>query len=140
LTFVIVSISLNLNYQIPLIQLDLRHNLSETSLIRDNFNFRIVNFPSICSNIPAASADELFVSQLKRCSGAWILLSFIESVSQMNTHMFGLYWLQVISFVLTPNFSPCVTHNRLLHQQHDECHLWNRTLFTILSFCVQLQF
>ena len=22
------------------------------------------------------------------------------------------------------------------HQQHHECHLWNRTLFTILSFCV----
>ena len=22
------------------------------------------------------------------------------------------------------------------HDQHDECHLWNRTLFIILSFCV----
>ena len=93
MAFVIVSIYLNLNYQIPLIQLNLRHNLSETSLISDNFNFRVVNFSSICSNIPAASADELFVSQLKWCSGAWILLSFIESVT--NEHWY--VWFVLIA-------------------------------------------
>jgi hypothetical protein len=25
------------------------------------------------------------------------------------------------------------------HDQHDQCHLWNRTLFIILSFCVYFQ-
>jgi hypothetical protein len=104
LTFFIVSISLNLNYQIPLIQLDLLHNLKETFLIRDTFNFHVLNFPFLCSNIPAAPADGVYVSQLKWCSTSWaspiwILLSFIESVSQMNTDMFDLYWLQVILFV-----------------------------------------
>ena len=110
----IVSIYLNLNNQVPLIQLDLRHNFSEASLIRDNFNFRVVNVPSICSNILASSTYELFVSQLKRCSGALILLSFIESVLQMNTDMFGLYLLQIISFVFADDLSPCVTYDQLL--------------------------
>jgi hypothetical protein len=37
---------------------------------RDDFNFPIVNFPFICSNIPAASAYEVFISQLIRYSRA----------------------------------------------------------------------
>jgi hypothetical protein len=104
LTFFIVSIFLNLNYQIPLIQLDLLHNLKETFLIRDTFNVHVLNFPFLCSNIPAAAADGVYVSQLKWCAASWaspiwIVFSFIESVSQINTDMFGLYWLQVILFV-----------------------------------------
>ena len=56
------------------------------------------------------------------------------------TDMFGLYLLQVISLSLL------TTCNHLWHmtgcwrQQHHECHLWIRTLFTIFNFCVQLQF
>ena len=99
MTFVIVSISLNLNYQIPLIQLDLRHNLSESSLIRDNFNFHVVNFPSICSNISTAPADGVYISQLKRCSGSWILLSFMESVTNEHSYV----W-----FVLTAGHFICL--------------------------------
>ena len=36
----------------------------------DDFNFPIVNFPFICSNIPAASAYGLYISQLIRYSRA----------------------------------------------------------------------
>ena len=35
---------------------------------RDNFNFPIVNFPFICSNIPAAPACGAYISQLIRYS------------------------------------------------------------------------
>ena len=37
---------------------------------RDYFNFPIVNFPFICSNIPAAPAYRLYISQLIRYSRA----------------------------------------------------------------------
>ena len=102
----------------PLIQLDLLHSLKETFLIKDNFNFHVLNFPFLCSNIPAAPADGVYVSQLKWfpalwSSPSWIWLSFIDSMSQMNTDMFGLYWLQVMSFVLAHYLSPCVTYDRL---------------------------
>ena len=37
---------------------------------RDDFNFTIVNFPFICSNIPAAPAYGVYISQLIRYSKA----------------------------------------------------------------------
>jgi hypothetical protein len=37
---------------------------------RDDFNFPIVNFPSICSNIPAAPAYGVYISQMIRYSRA----------------------------------------------------------------------
>jgi hypothetical protein len=37
---------------------------------RDDFNFPIVNFPFICSNIPAASAYGVYISQLIQYSRA----------------------------------------------------------------------
>jgi hypothetical protein len=37
---------------------------------RDDFNFPIVNFPFICSNIPAAPAYGVYMSQLIRYSRA----------------------------------------------------------------------
>ena len=37
---------------------------------RDDFNFPILNFPFICSNIPAAPAYEVYISQLIRHSRA----------------------------------------------------------------------
>ena len=37
---------------------------------RDDFNFPIVNFPFICSNIPAAPAYGVYLSQMKRYSRA----------------------------------------------------------------------
>ena len=38
--------------------------------IREDFNFPIVNFPFICSNIPAAPAYGEYISQLLRYSRA----------------------------------------------------------------------
>jgi hypothetical protein len=43
----------------------LRTKLSDK---RDDFNFPIVNFPFICSNIPAAPAYGVYISQLIRYS------------------------------------------------------------------------
>ena len=37
---------------------------------RDDFNFPIVNFPFICSNIPAAPTHGVYISQLIRYSRA----------------------------------------------------------------------
>ena len=37
---------------------------------RDDFNFPIVNFPFICSNIPAAPVSGVYISQLIRYSRA----------------------------------------------------------------------
>jgi hypothetical protein len=37
---------------------------------RDDFNFPIVNFPFICSNIPAARASGVYISQMIRYSRA----------------------------------------------------------------------
>ncbi|WP_435329616.1 hypothetical protein, partial [Klebsiella pneumoniae] len=38
---------------------------------RDDFNFSIVNFPFLCSNIPASPAYGVFVSQLIRYGRAY---------------------------------------------------------------------
>ena len=41
---------------------------------RDDFSFQIVNFPFLCSNIPAAPAYGVYISQLKRYS--WACISY----------------------------------------------------------------
>jgi hypothetical protein len=47
---------------------------------RDDFNFSIVTFPFICSNIPAAPAYGVYIFQLIRYSRTWgpIRISLIE--------------------------------------------------------------
>ena len=37
---------------------------------RDDFNFKIINFPNMCSNIPASPAYGVYISQLIRCARA----------------------------------------------------------------------
>jgi hypothetical protein len=37
---------------------------------RDDFNFKIINFPNICSNIPASPAYGVYISQLIRYTRA----------------------------------------------------------------------
>ena len=71
----ISSISLNLKYRLPQIQINLAitsEGRSRTKLYdkRDDFKFPIVNFPFICSNIPAAPAYGVCISQLIRYSRA----------------------------------------------------------------------
>ena len=40
------------------------------SNIRDDFNFKIINFPNMCSNIPASPAYGVYISQLIRYARA----------------------------------------------------------------------
>jgi hypothetical protein len=37
---------------------------------RDDFNFKIINFPNMCSNIPASPAHGVYISQLVRYARA----------------------------------------------------------------------
>ena len=37
---------------------------------RDDFNFKIINFPNMCSNIPASPAYDVYISQLIRYARA----------------------------------------------------------------------
>jgi hypothetical protein len=37
---------------------------------RDDFNFKIINFPNMCSNIPASPVDGVYISQLIRYTRA----------------------------------------------------------------------
>jgi hypothetical protein len=71
----ISSIPLNLKYRLPQIQINLAitsEGRSRTKLYdkRDDFKFPIVNFPFICSNIPAAPTYGVCISQLIRYSRA----------------------------------------------------------------------
>jgi hypothetical protein len=63
---------------------------------RDHFNFRIVNFPSICSNIPAAPIYGVYISQLirySRPSGSYhdfldsklLKQSFLLAIEEINS-------------------------------------------------------
>ena len=45
---------------------------------RDNFNFPIVNFPFLCSNIPASPAYGVFVSQLIRYYAPSVIFTYIS--------------------------------------------------------------
>jgi hypothetical protein len=47
---------------------DRNQNLWNIGDKRDDSNFPIVNFPFICSNIPAAPAYEVYISQMIRYS------------------------------------------------------------------------
>jgi hypothetical protein len=38
----------------------------------DNFNFKIINFPNMCSNIPASPAYGVYISQLIRSLSLYI--------------------------------------------------------------------
>ena len=41
-----------------------------TFMISDDFNFKIINFPNMCSNIPASPAYGVYISQLIRYARA----------------------------------------------------------------------
>ena len=65
-----------LQYRIPQIQLGLLHILTYTSKLTTRAgkerNFPIVNYPFICSNIPAAPTYGIYISQLIRYSRACV--------------------------------------------------------------------
>jgi hypothetical protein len=50
---------------------------------RDDFNFSIVNFPYLCSNIPASSAYGVYISQLiryARACSAYVISFYFEAI------------------------------------------------------------
>ena len=56
--------------------LDLYHEFDDSTQIstkiydkRDDFNFKIINFPNMCSNIPASPAYGVYISQLIQATG-----------------------------------------------------------------------
>ena len=88
---------------IPLIQLDLLHNLNETILIRDDFNLHVVKFPYICSIIPTAPADRVYVCELKRCSlssgsPSWIFV-ILYRFCVTNEHWYAWFVLIAVNFI-----------------------------------------
>ena len=82
----IAYIPLSLKYRIPQKQIGLLHTLTYTSksteernfTTRDDFNFSIVNFPLICSNIPAAPALwNIYLSDDTIFQSLWFLSGFV---------------------------------------------------------------
>ena len=105
-------------------------------------NFLVVHFPFICSNIQTAPGDGLYVYQLKRCSASCGSPSFFNYPLSSLCHEWTLI-CSVCTYCRSflRSWLICLWHmNGCWHGQHDESHLWNRTLFTILIFCIQLQF
>ena len=63
---------------------------------RDDFNFPIVNFPFLCSNIPAAPAYGVYISQLIRYSRACITYSdFLERALLLTRKLLNQGFLMV---------------------------------------------
>ena len=110
---------------------------------RDDFNFPIVNFPFICSNIPGAPAYGLYISQLlqdSRSCGSYydfldrgLLLTrkllkheflWISWSNHFKSFMVAtMTWLTVTEYLCHkwPRIcSVCRNHN------HDSCHMWSR--------------
>ena len=55
---------------------------------RDDFNFSIVNFPYLCSNIPTSPAYGVFVSQLIRyCRASSKYHDFVSRSTQLVTKL-----------------------------------------------------
>jgi len=112
---------------------------------RDDFDFKIINFPYLCSNIPTSPAYGVYISQLIRYARACTNYSdFIERHKNLRTRLLsqntrkcvskGLLlnsfsntkiWLKSIQYLLRPslkivfcNFSWCfvTTDYRYWHQ------------------------
>ena len=72
------------------LRLEVKNNKLVTSLYdkRDDFNFKIVNFPFLCSNIPGSPAYGVFVSQLIRYSrSSSNYLDFINRSSKLASKL-----------------------------------------------------
>ena len=55
---------------------------------RDNFNFNIVNYPYMCSNIPTKPTYGVYISQLIRISRICDKLSCLQNVLSCTIHMY----------------------------------------------------
>ena len=76
---------------------------------RDDFNFPIVNFPFICSNIPTASSYGVYISQLIRYSRACgSYQGFLDRGLPPARKLLTMAWLTVMIC------STCRNHNLVL--------------------------
>jgi hypothetical protein len=62
---------------------------------RDNFNFKIINFPNMCSNIPASPAYGVYISQLISLYENASLIIF----SAETEYIWTRYWYRNINFL-----------------------------------------
>ena len=60
---------------------------------RDDFNFKIINFPNMCSNIPASSAYGVYISQLIRYARA---SSNYSDFLKRHLHLRNSYWTRAM--------------------------------------------
>ena len=60
---------------------------------RDDFNFKIINFPNMCSNIPASPAYGVYISQLIRYARA---SSNYSDFLKCHLHLRKGYWTRAI--------------------------------------------
>jgi hypothetical protein len=75
----------------------LRTKLSDK---RDDFNFPIVNFPFICSNIPTASSYGVYISQLIRYSRACgSYQDFLDRGLPLARKLLTMAWLAVMEYL-----------------------------------------
>ena len=116
LTFLIVSISLNLNKQIPLMQLDLLHSLNGTFLIRDNFNFSHEfsmymqqHSSNTCRWSIRLSVETMF---------AFIRIAFMSFVNLYRVYVTNEHWY--VWFVLIADHFICLCSSWLVTM----CDIW----------------
>ena len=107
------------------LHLEMKNNGLFTSLYdkRDDFNFDIVNFPFLSSNIPSAPAYGVFVSQLVRYSRSSSIYSdFIKRSSSLATKL------------LKQGFQPCrLKHSfkKFYGRHHDLVDKYDRSMSTM---------
>ena len=83
----------------------------------DEFDFRLVNFPYICSNIPKSPAYVVYISQLTRYDRACSPYGdFIERGRLLTTHSIMFYdrYNDLLQHYNTPLSHLCVTYSPLL--------------------------
>jgi len=101
---------------------------------RDDFNFLIVNFPFICSNIPAAPAYGVYISQLIRFSRAcgsyqdFLDRRFLLTRKLLNQ---GFLLVKLKSSLFYDSFT-VVTMTWLTIMEY-LCHKWPQICFTCLK-------
>jgi hypothetical protein len=61
---------------------------------RDDFNFKIINFPNMCSHIPASPAYDVYISQLIRYENASLII-----VSAETEYISTRSWYRNINFL-----------------------------------------
>ena len=61
---------------------------------QDDFNFKIINFPNMCSNIPASPAYGFYISQLIRY--AWVSSNYSDFLKRHLYLRNRAYWTRAI--------------------------------------------